>query len=85
MQPNGDEQRMTTPNGTFTAYAVGLCYASACTSLTDTKATVRMNTEHPTGISTTWQIADEPFQNGDPNGRPCDQQPGTHRHILFTC
>jgi hypothetical protein len=71
--------------GTFTAYAVGLCYASACTSLTDDEATAQMNTEHPTGIDSAWEIANEPFASGDPNGRPCDQHADTHRHILFTC
>lgn len=85
MQQPGSEQRMTSNNDTFTAYAVGLVYASVCTSLTDTEATSRINTEHPTGVSSWWEIADEPFASGDPNGRPCDQRPATHRHLLFTC
>lgn len=68
----------------FTAYSVGLCYASVCTSLSDDETTARLNAERPTGIGP-WRIADEAFANGDPNPRPCDQNPGTHRHVLFNC
>ena len=73
---------MSRTDHTFNAYAVGPCYASACTSLADADATAQMNTEHPEG---TWLIAAENFANGDRNGRPCNHQPDTHRHILFTC
>lgn len=76
---------MTSTEPEFTAYAVGLVCASVCTSLDDTQATARLNRQHPTGIASDWRIADEPFANGDTNGRPCDQYPQTHRHILFTC
>lgn len=69
----------------FTAYSVGLCMASACTSLTDDDATAQMNTEHPTGITSRWRIADEAFQDGTPNGNPCHDHPETHRHLLFAC
>lgn len=72
-------------NDEFTVYAEGLCYASVCTSLADEAATQRMNTLHHSGTSRGWQIADEPFRNGDPNGRPCEQRPDTHRHLLFDC
>lgn len=67
----------------FTAYTVGLCYASVCTSLSDEEATERLNTEHPSGV-TPWAIADEPFASGAPNPNPCEDE-DTHRHILFSC
>lgn len=69
----------------FAAYSVGLVYASICTSLTDEQATARLNEQHPTGITSRWTVADEPFANGDPNPRPCNSHPDTHRHLLFTC
>lgn len=71
--------------GDFTAYAVGLCYASACTSLSDQEAAERMNVEHPTGISSRWSVADEAFRTGEPNGVACHDRPNTHRHLLFAC
>lgn len=66
----------------FTVYAEGLCMASVCTSLSDEDATERMPA---TGISSRWQIADEPFRDGTPNGSPCPDNPDTHRHLLFEC
>lgn len=82
MHSDGVEQYMNTSYGRFRAYAIGPCYASACTSMTDVDATAQMNTDHPEGA---WVIATENFANGDPNGRPCNRRPDTHRHILFTC
>lgn len=69
----------------FVAYAVGLVCASACTSLDDEAATVRMNFDNPTGIDSRWTIADEPFADGTPNPSPCHDAPETRRHLLFTC
>ncbi|MGR6922602.1 hypothetical protein ACU635_50825 [[Actinomadura] parvosata] len=69
----------------FDAYSVGLVCASVCTSLTDDQAAARLNEAHPTGITSRWEVADEPFANGDPNGRPCPDRPDTHRHLLFHC
>jgi hypothetical protein len=76
---------MISENPDFTAYAVGFVFASVCTSLTDAEATERLNLVHPTGISSRWSIADEPFRTGEPNGCPCNDRPDTHRHILFAC
>lgn len=81
MQWPESEQPVTSVNGDFAAYAVGMVYASVCTSLNDAAATDRLNTEHPDG----WRIAAEPFASGDANGRPCNKRPTTHRHLLFTC
>jgi hypothetical protein len=70
----------------FTAYAVGLCSASVCTSLPDEEAAERLNAGHPTGISSRWEVAEEPtFADGTPNPQPCHDHPETHRHLLFHC
>ena len=66
----------------FTAYSMGLHFASACTSLDDDAATEAMNSE-PGGLGTTWRIAsDKTFRTGEPNGCPCPDAPG-RRHLLF--
>jgi hypothetical protein len=80
MQSNGGEQDMQQLKSIFNAYAVGAYYASACTSMADDEAVKCMRTEHPTGA---WEIADEAFADGEGNGRPCERQPATHRHVLF--
>ena len=70
----------------FMAYAVGLCSASVCSNLTDEETTARLNADHPTGIDSRWsRSTDTTFVNGEPNPRPCDDMPDTHRHILFEC
>jgi hypothetical protein len=73
---------MITQIDDFRAYALGRAYASACTSLTDTEAILRLLDEHPIGP---WEIADEDFFSGEKNGHPCPSKPDTHRHILFAC
>ncbi|MDX3111542.1 hypothetical protein, partial [Nonomuraea angiospora] len=52
---------------TFTVTAAGLCAAVVCTSLTNDEAAGRLNTAHPTGITSRWELADKPFPNGEPN------------------
>lgn len=66
----------------FQVYAQGLCYASVCTSLTNEQATAHMG---PSGTSRGWQVSDENFADGTPNGSPCPEHPETHRHVLFDC
>lgn len=69
----------------FTMLATGFIYSSVCTSLDDDEVTRRLNAEWPTGISSAWRIADEPFRDGTPNPTPCPEAAATHRHILFNC
>lgn len=77
---------MRTDGQPFYAYAVGLVAASVCTSLSLEEATERLNSEHPTGISSHWQPSkDERFHTGQPNPCPCQQNPDTHKHYLFNC
>lgn len=69
----------------FEIYARGIAHCSVCTTLTDGEATVQINRESPTGISTRWAIVERRFASGEPNPCPCDRWPMTHRHILFSC
>ncbi|MEU9891054.1 hypothetical protein [Sphaerisporangium sp. NPDC051011] len=68
----------------FRVYSVGLVHAAACTSLTDEEAATRLNAEHPTGITSRWQVADQ-LADGEPKGASCHDLPDTHRHVLFIC
>ena len=69
--------------GEFIIYASGFVYSSVCTSMDDAAATARMNAISPSGTETPWEIAAEPFRNGQANPHSCDTMPETHRHILF--
>jgi len=76
------ETTATTPE--FTAYAVGLVCASACTRLTDEETTRRLNWERPTGVAP-WRISsDDHFANGSPMPGPCEFD-ARNRHLLFEC
>lgn len=68
----------------FAVMATGLVYTSVCTTLSDEKATNRLNLEIPTGVGR-WAISDDPtFADGTPNPSPCATVEGA-RHILFNC
>lgn len=69
----------------FSVYACGLYYTRVCTSLSDEEATRRLNEAFPTGLDHGWEIADEDFIDGSPNGKKCELYTNTHRHILFRC
>lgn len=53
---------------------------AVCTSLTDEEATARLALT-PSGTSGGWQLSTDP----DLLPKPCDEKPGTHRHLLFEC
>jgi hypothetical protein len=70
----------------FTAYRVGLCLASVCSSLTVEETTERLNISNPTGIDSKWSLSgDETFRNGMSNPCACHDYPDTHKHYLFCC
>lgn len=72
------------PAPAFAIYAWGACYASVCTNLSNDAATLHLNMQLPTGIASQWQVAQECFRSGEPNGFPCPQHEG-RRHLLFAC
>lgn len=74
---------MSSPSSAFRAYALGVEYASVCTSLNDADATAQLNADHHTDGAEPWQIAGENFFTGEPNGVACHDHPATHRHLLF--
>jgi hypothetical protein len=74
----------TTKAEDFTIYSLGICYASVCTSLTNREATRRLNSEQP--VNSGWKVSkDKKFHSGQPNPCRCEDNPKTHRHILFSC
>lgn len=70
----------------FTTYAVSICNASVCTSMSLKDATKMLNIEHPTGISSRWEKSNnKTFASGETNPCPCEDNPETHQHYLFVC
>lgn len=70
----------------FSPYAVGLCYASVCSSLPAGQIAARLNLSNPTGLSSRWKLStDEKFKGGEPNPCICEDFPVTHKHYLLTC
>lgn len=69
-------------------YSIGIISASVCAGndATIEEITEHLNEEHPTGISSKWQLSqDKVFQDGHPNPCACDTYPDTKKHYLFTC
>jgi hypothetical protein len=68
-------------------YAHGLVHVSACApvAMTHDQVAAAVNSQHPTGISSSWVVSDEPFADGTPNPVPCDQDPDGRRHYLLYC
>lgn len=73
-------------DGRVYLYAHGLVYTSACApaAMPPEQVEAAVNIESPTGISSCWSLADEPFADGTPNPGPCDQGPD-RRHYLLSC
>jgi hypothetical protein len=69
----------------FAVYRMGICHASACTSLPIEHIEAKMNAEYPTGIQSSWVISEEGFQGGEENPCECKDYPDTHKHYLFEC
>lgn len=75
----------TTASKDFECYALGLIYASICTSLPVEEAIARANDEYPTGLDHGWSLCSEAFRDGSPNPCACPDAPETHRHYLLGC
>lgn len=70
----------------FHVYAVGLCWLSVCTSITDAaEIETRANLDQPTGISRRWTIHAGPFKTGEPNPCPCNEGHADRKHYLLSC
>lgn len=70
----------------FTAYAIGFCAASICTSLPIEEAIEHMNFEHPTGISSQWRLDNAvTFKGDESNPCPCNDNPLINKHYLLIC
>lgn len=67
-------------------YSYGLTYLSACAPADTPREEVEeaVNISHPTGLSSRWKIADEPFVSGDDNPSPCNTDP-ERQHWLLSC
>lgn len=59
-----------------------LIYTRVCTSLSDVDATSRLNETNPPGTSVNeWRLCTEE----DQLPIACEDNPGTHRHLMFHC
>lgn len=66
----------------FTVYSEGLCFASVCSTLSQEETERRM-AQRLCGTTNGWTLADGPFETGQPNLTPCNNNPTTHMHYLF--
>lgn len=67
--------------------AVGLCYASICTTIEDddTAVTSANGIIGPAGTRMGWHVSDDAtFADGTPNPSPCPHVEG-RRHVLLEC
>lgn len=65
-------------------YSSGLCYCSVCAdaNIELSQLTESVNRQHPTGIKSDWELAEESFSTGEPN--PCECPDDESRiHILI--
>lgn len=70
----------------FQIYAEGILALSMCTNATNEEATAFVNDVRPTGLDTPWSISDDTaFSGGEPHPGACEENPDTHRHLLFEC
>lgn len=74
-------------SGRVYIYGLELACASACApaAMPADEVAAMVNSQSPTGISSPWQVAEDPFANGTPNPAPCDQDAGGRRHWLLEC
>jgi hypothetical protein len=65
-------------------YAKGIVYSSVCTNMPKRKLVEYMGEHEPTGIDSSWEIAEENFRGGEPNGCDCPDKKG-NKHWLVVC
>ena len=71
-------------NEAFVIYSTGLVHSSVCSSLTQEEVERRMSREF-TGITSHWRLSPDNFSTGESNPCPCNENPKTHNHYLFSC
>ena len=79
------EQREHVEEEAGDAFAIireGMLSATVCSSL-EKGEVERMMAKIPCGTTNGWALADRAFNDGSPNGRPCERKPETHSHYLF--
>lgn len=65
-------------------YSEGICYMSVCSTLSPEETVKQVQETRPSGTSHGWQLADETFRTGEPNGCACKDHKG-RRHFLLCC
>lgn len=69
----------------FEVIAVGVCYATVCTRLSDEAAAEQLNGLHPTGLDHGWSVCEDThFASGHTNPCQCPDHE-ENRHVLFSC
>lgn len=75
------------PDNQVWIYAAGAITCSVCAPGGMDREVVsrQVNSQHPTGISSKWQISDDThFKGGEPMPCACDYEPG-RKHWLLHC
>lgn len=57
---------------------------SICTDLSEKELEMYLGEHEPTGTDLPWEIADEDFASGEPNGHQCPDVKG-NKHWLVSC
>ena len=67
-------------------YAQGMVSLSCCApkGMTIDEVAQSVNTQQPTGISSAWTLANEPFADGNQNPCQCEESE-SRQHFLFHC
>lgn len=68
-------------------YAIGLCAMSACVDndVSVEELVEKANIDHPTGISSKWQLVNKTFSTGETNPCACHDNPTTRKHYTLSC
>lgn len=67
-------------------YAHGVVHLSVCVPAEMTREAIaqEVNSRYPTGISSQWEISEEPFRTGESNPCVCNEDK-SRKHYLMVC
>jgi len=68
----------------FEVYSMGIVHASVCTNLPKAEIAKYIGEHEPAGEKLAWEVSDEDFQDGTPNGSDCPDTKG-NKHWLMVC